>query len=180
MNITPLQQLIIYILKFAEEQGQSNLSKFQIMKLVYLVEVEYRKFVGEPLISNTKFQRYENGPISTDVYNAIDQLVGKYISVTYSNTEGYENTRACHKSINTNKITFTFSKDQLIFLNCVLSDYVGLTQKKLKEIAYETEPMKEILTIEEKSNKKALGYTIDMNKVPLDEDILEAITNSSQ
>lgn len=57
MPLTSLQVLILYILKFAKEQGVESLSQSQIMLLVYMMEVESRKYLGEPFIQGIRFQR---------------------------------------------------------------------------------------------------------------------------
>ncbi len=180
MKLTPLQQLILYILKFAEENGYDNLSKFQIMKLVYLIDVEHRRYLGEPFINDLKFQRDTNGPISTNIYDAIKPMEGNYITISKTKTDGYNHPRECHKIKNSKEVTFNYSREEKIFLNCVLSDYIQLTQKKLKEIAYSTEPMMEVMHIENKKGVNTKGMTLNMDRVPLDEDIVDAIADSSK
>jgi len=62
-------------------------------------------------------------------------------------------------------------------MNSVFESYLGLTIKKLKEIVYNTEPMKEILAEEKKAKTDILsGLRISFESIPLDEDILEIIT----
>jgi len=178
-DISMLQELILYILKFSQEQGIDNLSKFQIMKLVYLIESEHRKYVGKPFIVQTKFQRDKNGPISKDIYHAIEPLKGKYIKVSETETEGYDYPRTCHRTINMDKFTFSFTKEQKIFLNCVLDDYIKLPQKELRKMVYNTEPMKKILKQEEKTHKKVHG-DIDMSAIPLDKDVSQTIAKTSK
>jgi len=176
MKLPRLHGAILFLLQRAKIFGINDLSKFQIMKLIYLADVESRKFVGEPLTSDLRFVRDQHGPISYNIYSAITDLTGKYIKVKPKKKPDYPFARECHSLIKGKKLPKIFTKEEKLFLNSVFGDYLSLTQKQLKVTVYKTEPMSAILK-QEKKGKVLKGRPIDMNLVPLDEDLLEMITD---
>jgi uncharacterized phage-associated protein len=175
MKLTKLQETIIYILQHAKEKGISGLSKFQLMKFVYLIQVESYRFMGSPFIEEVRFMREKNGPISTNIYDAIKSLEGEYIHIDVVPNRAYGYDRHDHKLIKAPK-TYALISEEKIFMNSVLDDYIQLSQAKLKELVYKTEPMQNIIEQEKHSGNKA-GYSLDMNTVPLDPDVLEAMSS---
>lgn len=177
MKLNKLERAILYLLSRAKENGVKNLSSFQIMKILYMLEVESRRFIGRSFIGENeiRFFRYPRGPISYDIYNSLSTLENGFIKVEESQTSGYPNPRRCYslkKSINPLKLGFT--KEELLFMNSVIDDYVNTNQKKLGEIVYSTEPMKSI-TKKEKNNQILEGIPLQMNEVYLDKDIVAMI-----
>lgn len=177
MELTRLDETILYILDRANSRfKQIGLSKFQLMKINYLIEVESRKFIGEPFNPEFKFVRDKNGPISYQVYESIEKLENEYIKIKLQPNYEYGHTRANHMLIK--KPKFNFSKDEIIFLNSVIDDSLKLTQSALKKWVYSTEPMVGMLKEEAEENmdlKK--GATLNLNLIALDEDVVEGITS---
>lgn len=78
-----LEQTILYLLARAKEKGKDNLSKFELFKFLYLLEAESHKYTGKSFFNSTvSFVRDKNGPISIDIYHALNSLKGKYINLT--------------------------------------------------------------------------------------------------
>lgn len=173
MMLSKAQELILIILDRAKQEGLENLSKFQLMKLIYLIETEALKYSGTFLVK-FRFVRDANGPISIDAYNAIDELktLG-LIDIYQKSNPKYGHDRICHKIKRTLPEIKNFSKDEILFIDSVLSDYLTLTQNNLKKVAYSTEPMKAIL--EEEKGKTLKGKPLDMNLVSVHKDVMEAI-----
>lgn len=173
-NLSRLESTILYILHVAKSNGINNLSRFELMKLVYLIEVNAQKFIGEPFTQAT-FVRETNGPISYDIYKANEKLDKKgLLKISAQDNQEYGYPRYCHALIG--KVPdLGLSDSELIFLNSVLDEYLGLSIKKLKQLAYITEPMVAIKESEEKSGVLQKGKRLTLEDVPLDEDILSAM-----
>lgn len=177
MRLSKLQKTILYLLKYSQDCGYSNLSMFQIFKLVYLLEVEHRRYIGTPFLFDINFKREKNGPISTDIYNAVESLTGKFINTKETQTEGYPFARKCHSlsKADLNGV-LDFTTEELFFINSVLNDFLNIPQKKLQSIVYSTEPMVNIQQEEKQKGRELLGQQLDLDTVLLDNDILERIS----
>lgn len=174
MKLTKLQETIVYILQHAKEKGIPSLSKFQLMKFVYLIQIESYRFMGSPFIDEVRFIREKNGPISTNIYDAIKSLEDEYIEMHVVPNREYGHDRHDHKLIKSPR-TYALTREEIIFMNSVLDDYLHLSQKNLKDLVYDTEPMQNIIKQEKHDGNKA-GFSLDMNTVPLDPDVLEAMS----
>ncbi len=175
MPLNRLQETILYTLAKAHDKGINNLSKFQLMKLVYMIEINSQRFLGESFIHNVKFYREKNGPISYDIYKAVDELTktGFIEAWAEDNTE-YGHPRHCHR-IKKQPAQVSFGKSEKVFLNSILEDYLPLTIAKLKAEAYKTEPMQKAQQEEKRQGHPLNGRPLDLDTVALDEDILSAI-----
>ena len=111
------------------------------------------------------------GLLSADIYYAINDLKDSYISITTVNNEAYGYSKEAHSLLN-KKVSFTLTDSEILFLRSVLSDYLTLTQAKLKDITYKTEPMVEITSKE--TNGNILRKMLDYGSVPLDKDVAES------
>ena len=167
-----LEYTILYLLSKAKEKDISNLSKFQIIKLIYLLEVEAYKFTGRSFFDSVYFKRGENGPISVDIYTALENLMGKYIEGKIVKKPDYPYPRHCI-SLKKNIKKFELKDTEKIFLNSVFGSYLDSSQKKLKAVAYSTEPMKEIIKKEKKMHRVLKGRHLNLNLVPLDEEMID-------
>lgn len=176
-QLNRLDETLVYVLKTAKKKGKDNLSKFELMKLLYLIEVNAWKFIGESFTNQINFVRDKNGPISYDVYKSTEKLQGLGIlEVTEENNTEYGFPRHCHRL--KKDIELNFTESEQVFLNSVLDDYLNMSIRQLKSVAYETEPMRKIQTQEKGAGVAVLkGQRLKLEDVPLDEDILEAIMN---
>ncbi|MCK5096271.1 MAG: DUF4065 domain-containing protein [Candidatus Pacebacteria bacterium] len=173
-----LDDLILFVVDRACKEGKSNLSRFEVFKIIYLIQIESLKFTGKSFVDDARFVRDKNGPISIDVYKAMDILKEKgYLKLDIIENKKYGHPRHAF-SLLKKKTKFDFSTGETIFLDSVLSDLFKLSQQQLKEIAYNTEPMKEIRR-REKSGKILKGKPIDMKLVSLDPDILDIYTENA-
>jgi len=171
-----LENTILYLLTRANLKGLDNLSKIELFKLVFLLEVESYRFTGKSFFDSISFVREKNGPISIDIYRALEKLNDKYINIKETKKPDYTHSRHCI-SLKKQIKKFDFKESEVLFMNSVFESYLGLTIKKLKEIVYNTEPMKEILAEEKKAKTDILSdLRISFESIPLDEDILEIIT----
>lgn len=177
--MTKLEKTIIWILEAAKEKKIKDLSKLQIHKLVYLIDVESRKFNGESFFGDDiNFQREKLGPISVQVYDALANLTqNRLVQLEISDGSGYTAPR--HGYSLTNKVNlqdFELSNGEMAFIGSVLRDYVNLRQADLKKIAYSTEPMKILTCQEAEQGKKFEGVTLNMDSVPMDEELMKIIS----
>ena len=174
-----LEKTILWVLRAAQEFGINDLSKLQIHKIVYLIEIEARKFSGESFFTeDVTFQREKMGPISVQVYNALNNI-NKYVDVIISDGQNYTAPRHGYRLKKSVKIDqFKLPDGDMLFLGSVIQDYIDLNQGQLKKIAYNTEPMEEIINQEkkEKSACKA-GVQLNMSLVTVDEELVRAIAD---
>ncbi|MFA5249677.1 MAG: type II toxin-antitoxin system antitoxin SocA domain-containing protein [Candidatus Paceibacterota bacterium] len=175
-NLNRLEQLIIFILDRANKKGIKDLSDFQLMKMLYLLEVFSLKYTGAKFIDEV-FTRHENGPITTYFYKARENLLAKdFLNVEEKKKVDYKYPRRANMLGKKKLDKFIFSMGETIFLDNFLDDFLKLTQKELKNLAYETEPMKAILESEKNKDIKK-GTIIDFNKVIVDPDVVETYSD---
>jgi uncharacterized phage-associated protein len=174
--MTKLENTILYLLSRAKERGKDNLSKFELFKFLYLLENESYKFVGKSFFdSSISFVRDKNGPISIDVYNALNVLKDKYINLKEEKKEDYNFPRCCislKKKLN----RIDLNESEKLFINSVIESYITLSMKKLKKIVYATEPMEKMIEEEKRNKVKFLkGEKLNFNCISLDEDVVDLI-----
>ena|GEM_PF-1582252 len=174
---TKLQEAICVALKKGQEHGKNNLSKFEILKLMYLIETESRKYAGISLFgSDVEFIRHVNGPISIQVFEAINDLVDHGIVQRWEaeNIE-YGHARHCHKLVRDDVDISQLTDGESVFIDSVLEDYIGLNISSLKSVVYQTEPMSRIQNEEAEVGHTLLNRKVDLNSIALDPDVAEAI-----
>jgi uncharacterized phage-associated protein len=176
--MTKLENTILYLLSRAKERGKDNLSKFELFKLLYLLENESYKFTGKSFFDcSISFVRNKNGPISIEVYNALTALNDKYISLTEEKKQDYDFPRHCislKKKIN----KINLGDSEKLFINSVVESYITLPMKELKKIVYATEPMEELIKEERKNKVEFLkGVKLNFNCIQLDEDVVDLIAS---
>lgn len=174
MNL--LEELLLLILDRAQKMGIKNLSSFQLFKIPYIIQVLSVKYAGTNFLPNTVFIREKNGPISVDIYSAIDNLVKEgYIGLDVSKRDDYPFPRYGHK-LKKKLPKLSLSQGEIIFIDNFLAELLPLSQKKLKDYAYDTEPMKEIAKSEKGSIKK--GAVLNFSTVLVDPDIVDAYADA--
>lgn len=174
--MTKLENTILYLLSRAEEKDKPNLSKFELFKLLYLLEVESFKFVGKSFFDCAiSFVREKNGPISIDVYHALNSLKNKYIEIKEEKKIDYSYARhSIFLKKKNNKIDL--GESEKLFINSVVDSYISLSIKELKKVVYNTEPMEKMRHEERKNRVEFLkGEKIDFNTISLDEDVVDLI-----
>jgi len=174
--MTRLEELLLFILDRAHKMGIKDLSSFQLFKIPYIIQVLSLKYAAKAFLPDTIFVRHKNGPISLDIYSSIENLVRmKYIDLDTSKKEDYKFERRCHK-LAKKLPKLNFNQGEVIFLDNFLSELLPLSQKKLQEYAYSTEPMIEI-TKEEKGEIKK-GAVINFLNVLVDSDVVDAYADA--
>jgi uncharacterized phage-associated protein len=176
-ELNRLEELLVFILDRAQKEKIRNLSRFQMLKIPYLIQIYSLKFAGTPFLSDITFIREKNGPISVDIYQALERLSeSEFISVTEEPNETYGHPRHSHSLLKAPD-HFSFSQGETIFLDNFVAKLLPLTQKELKKIAYETEPMKVIQAEEEEADGIKKGAVIDFNSVSVDPDVMETYSD---
>lgn len=172
------EELILFILDRAQKMDIENLSAFQLFKIPYIIQVFSIKYAGIEFLPNANFVRDKNGPISVDIYSARENLISKgYIDFKISKKKDYEFERHGHKLIG--KVPkWSFSQGEIIFLDNLLSELLPLSQKRLKEYAYDTEPMNDIMKQEKKTGEIKKGAVIDFSTVTVDPDVVDAYSDT--
>ncbi len=172
------EQLLLFILDRAHKAGIKDLSKFQLFKISYLLQVISLKYAGTLLVSDITFVRDKNGPISVNIYSATENLIRqKYIKKEVIENKEYGYPRDAH-SLAKKIPKLSFSIGETIFLDNFLSKLLSLTQKKLKDFVYKTEPMQAIIR-EEKGTEVKKGAVLDFTSVIVDPDVVESYSDLS-
>lgn len=176
--MSKIEEILLFILDRAHKAGIKDLSKFQLFKISYLLQVLSLKFAGTFLIPNITFVRDKHGPISVEIYSATEKLVKQgYIKRETKENKVYGFPRDAHSLVK--KLPkLSLSTGQMIFLDNFLSKLLPLTQRKLKELAYKTEPMQEIIK-KEKGSVIKKGSVIDFNSVIVDSDVVEGYSDTN-
>jgi hypothetical protein len=175
-----LEELILFILDRAHKKGIENLSKFQLFKIPYLIQVLSIKYAGSAFIPEARFLRDKNGPISIDIYSAVENLEknGYIKKDIVAGQDGYQFPRHSH-SLKKKLPKLSFSVAEAIFLDNFLAKLLPLSQKKLKEMAYSTEPMETIQKQEKKGGGEIKkGTVIDFSTVVVDSDVMDVYSDA--
>lgn len=127
-----LEELVLFILDRAHKKGINDLSKFQLFKIPYLIQVLSIKYAGSAFVPEATFVRDQNGPISIDIYSAIENLEkeGYIKKEIITGRDGYEFERHSH-SLKKKLPKLNFSPAETIFLDNFLARLLPLSQKKL-------------------------------------------------
>lgn len=175
-RMSRLQQLLLFILDRAKKKGKKDLSQFQLFKIPYLLQVYSLKYAGTMFISDTKFIRDKNGPISIEIYKALKDLeTSGYVKKEIKRNARYGYDR--HAISLAKKLPkLDFDQGEIIFLDSFLAELLPLTQAKLKEKAYKTEPMMAIQK-NEKEREILKGSVIDFSTISVDPDIVDAYSD---
>ncbi len=172
-----LEELLVLILDRAHKLGKKDLSRFEIFKIVYLLQNYSLKYVGIALLKDITFIREKNGPISIDIYNAMEELIKKKcVKKIIKENEEYGHPRHCFSLNKKYSKSNNFSQGELIFLDNFVSELLSLNQTQLKRKAYETEPMK-LIKEKERGNKIQKGSVIDFSNVSVDPDVVDAYSS---
>ena len=180
-NTEKLDKTILYVLYRAKRKGFQNLSKFELFKLLYLLEVESYRYTGKSFFDSTVcFVRDQNGPISVDIYQALSNMEGTYIRIEKKQKSDYPYERHCISLIK-NQAKSSLLESEKLFINSILESYLTLPMNQLKDIVYQTKPMEEIQREEKKQKSGILkGHKLDFSSIPLDEDVVDLITGSNE
>ncbi len=154
-------ELKLIISEILNQLKKNNLSTniTKVIKLLYIIEVEYFKFKKERL-TNLKWRFYHYGPVPLEIYDYCKKNNINIDDIYTNNGELLRNMELPenYKGINANT---TEKRDILFLITRVIKDFGSMDIKDLLDYVYfETEPMK---------NAKR-GEYIDFTKVK-DEEI---------
>lgn len=173
MNLS--EETIIFILSQIYKVKKDNLSQIELFKLLYLIETESYRYTGDSFFNEeVLFTRDKNGPISVDVYKALDNL-SDFVQKKERKKPDYPYKR--HSFYIKEGVKYELKRlrqDQKLFINSVLLSFGGLAINKLKEKAYETEPMLDMISKEQKRGVECFkGASLNFKTVKLDKDMKE-------
>jgi len=176
MPMTRLQQLLLFILDRAQKKDKKELSQFQLFKIPYLLQVYSLKYAGTPFIADAHFVREKNGPISIEIYTALKNLEADgYVKKEVKENKEYGFPKHAF-SLSKNIPKLDFDAGETIFLDNFLSELLPLTQAKLKERAYATEPMQEIQA-REKKGRVLKGSPLNFASISVDPDVVDSYSD---
>jgi len=163
-QFTKAHHLLAYILSKSKEPGN-----IELMKLVYLVDVEYYRLFGK-LLSDFRYVRQRLGPWSSKFPEMNSELENNGIIKTISKLSrgGSPILKEAHKFINS-KFQPELLPEEKEVADGVLKKFANLPPKKIEQESYRTEPMQEILKDEEKLGKKLIGMLLNFSSIRRDE-----------
>ena len=156
-----LQSLIMYIIA----QCGRELGAIELAKIVYLVDLEKMTLTGET-ITGEKYTRQEKGPLAGNFGNCINQMDGFELRVSID-TSGGNSSIPKHKHALGKRPRFqpTLEPIDLATTKRVLTRIRNLSPIQIESLAYNSEPMKVILSKEREVGRILLGEVVDFSTV---------------
>lgn len=167
-GLAPIHRLIVYILK---KLGR-ELGTVELVKIVYLIDIEFFKLFGRTL-TGLNYIRHELGPYTRKISEAVTDLEekeGKIIETHIVPSRGYSPIpKKSHKLGKEVKFEPGLRPEEQEVTSQVLRKMKNLSVKQLEKLAYETEPMRDILEKEKRAKVKLYGADLDFSLVKRDE-----------
>lgn len=133
----PADELVSYFV----ERLSGRLGRTMVLKLLYLSDLEARRYLGRP-ISSLTYVLHNHGPFDAEIYRALDRLASageiEEEAVAYPSATGYR--YHCRAP---GRIRHFSPADEAI-LSFVLRSYIGKSLESVLEVVYNTRPMKEV------------------------------------
>lgn len=152
-----LESILLHIMATAGRE----VSRTEVMKMLYLSEIEYRRLYGESM-TDVMFVRYRYGPYSQAVMDILDVMVASGIvecrQIAYSSGSYKVLYRALTQDND------ALSEQERFVVERVVSICRGVDLNSLKELTYSTPPMKAILVEEERKGIRLNGRPLDMSE----------------
>lgn len=132
------------IVLFLVGHAPAPLGITQLMKLVYLADTEHVRLYGEPL-TNVTWTWHHHGPFTPAVYDAVETLGEEGVVDDEVVVSGTERRRSVAPGAATQAVDAALdrlSPRACRVLRHVLARYGHLSLPRLKQVAYETAPMR--------------------------------------
>jgi len=175
-GLASIHRLIVYIFK---KLGR-ELGTVELVKIVYLIDVEFFKFFGRTL-TGLNYIRHELGPYTRKISEAVTDLEekeGKIIKTRLCLSKGHSSIpKKSHKLEGEVKFEPDLLPEEQEVANQLLNKIGDLSVKQLEKIAYRTEPMQAILEKERKTNVRLNGAELDFSLIKRDEFMEKWIAN---
>lgn len=175
-GLSIIHRLIVYILKKLDR----DVGIVELVKMVYLIDVEYFKLFGETL-TGLGYIRQKLGPYTRDISNAVTDLEEKepgVLEVKIISSRGHSPIlKRSHKIKEEVQFDPDLKSEEKEVANQVLDNIKFLTPKQLENESYKTEPMKEILKKETKVKEKLYGASLDFSLIERNKFMEEWIAN---
>jgi hypothetical protein len=146
--------LIHYFVKRVPGAGRT-----QVMKFLYLADLEARKYLGRPL-SDLDYILWDYGPFDSQVLAQLDDLCARgFLS---HETVDYASGKKGHRYGPTDKpLAAHFTEDERAVLDFVAAEYGSMTRQALvEEVVYQSAPM-----VDAKERGACLGERLRMEPV---------------
>ncbi len=175
-GLASIHRLIVFIFK---KLGR-ELGTVELVKIVYLIDVEFFKSFGKTL-TDINYIRHELGPYTRKISEAVTDLEekeGKIIKTRLCFSKGYSSIlKKSHKLEREVKFEPDLLPEEQEIANQLLNKIKDLSVKQLEKLAYGTEPMQAILEKERKANVKLNGAELDFSLIKRDEFMKKWIAN---
>lgn len=139
------------------------LSRVELVKLVYFVELEFYKLYGKSLTGVT-FYRYKYGPYSSTILTSIEKLAAAGVLEVRKTATCYGSPKYQHVLVHKpHQLELTDEERDVI--DYVIEMNKGLTTTAIKDKSYMTAPMNKILETERGLKYISLWEELDMSSV---------------
>ena len=175
-QLTKPHHLIAYIL----QRLNKSAGMVELVKQVYLLDVEYYRLFGKTL-SGLSYIREKLGPYTNEIGKIASELENLgIISINIIPSSGLS--PIPKKSHLFSKKTFKPEVDKVEeeLISEFLKKIKYLTPKQLEKLAYQTEPMVEILNNEKVLKKPLTGYPLNFSLIKRDEFMKKWLKNQGK
>lgn len=167
-GLASIHRLIVFIFKKLDRE----LGTVELVKIIYLIDVEFFKFFGRTL-TGLNYIRHELGPYTRKISEAVTDLEekeGKIIKTRLCFSKGHSSIpKKSHKLERDVRFEPDLLPEEQEVANQLLNEIKGLSVKQLEKEAYKTKPMQAILEKEKKANVKLNGAELDFSLIERDE-----------
>lgn len=157
----PKQSTVPHLLRYFAERVPGA-GRTQMVKFLYLADLEARRWIGEPL-TDLQYIWHDHGPFNSQILVYLDLLssAGYLDEIVQEYPNG---TRGAHITATDKPLPtagdFTLTDDQMAILEHIASAYGRMPLRKLlKDVVYETLPMKDA------QERDAKGHLLRMELV---------------
>lgn len=176
-GLSTIHKLIAYILKKLDRE----LGAVELVKIVYLIDVEYFKLFGETL-TGLNYIRQKLGPYTRDISNAVIDLEEregeKIVETRLIPSKRHSSIpKRSHKLKKEVRFEPGLEPEEKEVINQVISAIESLTPKQLEKESYKTEPMKEIIEKEKRVKENLYGAPLDFSLIKRNEFMKQWLDN---
>jgi len=129
-NFEKLKEIIKYVIKL---QGGKVYTKIRLMKLLYILDREYFKKIGESL-TGVDYKNYFYGPYSSQITNALNELEKEGVVTVEKKVDILEDKEFYIITLNSHN--FELSKEEMSVIREILSPYLHKSLQELLDDVY--------------------------------------------
>jgi hypothetical protein len=172
---TKLHHLIAYLVNALD----AKIGRIELVKLVYLIDVEYYRLFGETL-TGLDYIRHEKGPYTKSISEAADEMDGYELTVSIEPSSGFSQyLKHSHGKGNIYRFEVQLEPAELWLVEQVLQRVKDLSPRQLEGEAYKTEPMQAIIQREKDTGEQLICAPLDFGLIKRNAFMVEWLKNKA-